>query len=137
MNALHVLNAGGHLNPALDAEVRAVTQAALDRHAAVLALDGVDVAVWVTPWGLPETGIHGYAPLDHLVQISVNPDNPHFAVSWRTELTATLAHELHHARRWSGRAPATRCWKGSSARASHSGTSARSAAGRPRTPWRT
>lgn len=101
-NALHVMNAGGHLSPALKHEVREVVGAALIRHAARLGLDGVDVAVSVSPWGLPETGIHGYAPLAHLVQITLNPDNPHFAALWRTELPATVAHELHHARRWQG-----------------------------------
>lgn len=101
-NALHVMNAGGHLSPGLEAEIRSVAQAALTRQAARLRLDGVDVAVSVSPWGLPETGIHGYAPLDHLVQITLNPDNPHFAALWRTELPATVAHELHHARRWQG-----------------------------------
>lgn len=101
-NALHIMNAGRHLSPALEAEVRGVVQAALTQQAARLGLDGVDVAVSVSPWGLPETGIFGYAPLDHLVQITLNPDNPHFAASWRTELPATVAHELHHARRWQG-----------------------------------
>ena len=101
-NALHVMNAGGHLSPALENEVHAVAGAALTRHAARLELDGVDVAVSVSPWDLPETGISGYAPLDHLVQITLNPDNPHFAAGWRTELPATVAHELHHARRWQG-----------------------------------
>jgi hypothetical protein len=84
----------------LEAEVRTVAQSALTRHAARLALDGVDVSVF--PWALPETGLHGYAPLGHLVEIRVNPDHPHFAAGWRTELPATLAHELHHARRWQG-----------------------------------
>ncbi|WP_415790771.1 hypothetical protein [Deinococcus saxicola] len=96
------MNAGGHLSPTLENEVREVAQAALIRQAARLGLDGVDVALSVSPWGLPETGIFGYAPLDHLVQITLDPHNPHFAAGWRTELPATLAHELHHARRWRG-----------------------------------
>ncbi|WP_226342565.1 DUF2268 domain-containing putative Zn-dependent protease [Deinococcus sp. AJ005] len=101
-NALHVMNAGGHLSPTLENEVREVALAALTRQATRLKLDGVDVAVSVSPWGLPETGIFGYAPLDHLVQITLDPYNPNFAASWRTELPATAAHELHHARRWQG-----------------------------------
>ncbi|MDL2345559.1 DUF2268 domain-containing putative Zn-dependent protease [Deinococcus sp. MIMF12] len=101
-NVLHLMNAGGLLPPELAQEVRAVAEAALTRHAARLELDGVDVAVRVAPWTLPETGVLGYAPLPHFVDITLTPDNPNFAGGWRTELPATLAHELHHARRWRG-----------------------------------
>lgn len=101
-NILRLMNAGGLLSPALEADVREVAGAALVRHAARLALDGVDVAVYVTPWTLPETGVSGYAPLGHWVQVTLTPDNPNFAANWRTEVPATLAHELHHARRWRG-----------------------------------
>ncbi|GGO27502.1 hypothetical protein [Deinococcus humi] len=73
-NALHLMNAGGHLSPVLEAEVRGVVQATLARQAARLELDGVDVAVYVSPWDLPETGIFRYAPLDHLVEVRLNPD---------------------------------------------------------------
>lgn len=99
---LHVMNAGGLLPPGLEAEVREVAGAALVRHAGRLRLDGVDVAVDVTPWTLPETGVGGYAPLAHWVQVTLTPENPNLAASWRTEVPATLAHELHHARRWRG-----------------------------------
>ncbi len=99
---LHLMNAGGLLSPALEAEVREVAGAALSRHAARLGLDGVDVAVYGTPWTLPETGVGGYAPLPHWVQVTLTPENPNFAACWRTEIPATLAHELHHARRWQG-----------------------------------
>lgn len=101
-NVLHLMNAGGHLSPALADEVREVAGAALTRHAARLGLDGVDVAVYVTPWTLPETGVGGYAPLPHWIQITLTPENPNFASHWRQEVPATLAHELHHARRWRG-----------------------------------
>jgi uncharacterized protein YjaZ len=101
-NVLHLMNAGGLLSPTLETEVRAVAEAALTRHAARLALDGVDVAIYITPWTLPETGVGGYAPLPHWVQVTLTPENSHFAACWRTEMPATLAHELHHARRWRG-----------------------------------
>lgn len=101
-NTLHLMNAGGLLSPALAGEVRAVAESALTRHAARLELGGVDVAVRVAPWTLPETGVLGYAPLPHFVDLTLTPDNPHFAGGWRTELPATLAHELHHVRRWRG-----------------------------------
>lgn len=101
-NALHLMNAGGLLPDELADEVRSVAGAALTRHAARLEVDGVDVAVRVAPWTLPETGVLGYAPLPHFVDITLTPDNPHFMNGWRTELAATLAHELHHVRRWRG-----------------------------------
>ncbi|WP_264775756.1 DUF2268 domain-containing putative Zn-dependent protease [Deinococcus aetherius] len=101
-NVLHLMNAGGLLSSALAAEVREVAEAALVRHAGRLGLDEVDVALYVTPWTLPETGVGGYAPLPHWVQVTLTPGNPNFTECWRTEIPATLAHELHHARRWRG-----------------------------------
>lgn len=102
MNHLHVMDAAGQLPSELAAELTALAEAALTRHAAALRLDGVDVAVYVTPWTLPETGVGGYAPLGHWVQLTLTPENPNFAGCWRREVPATLAHELHHARRWQG-----------------------------------
>ena len=96
------MNAGGQMLPALADEVREVAQAALERHAAQLQLDGVDVALHVSPWSLAETGVGGYTPLPYFAQITVDPANPNFARCWRSELPATIAHELHHARRWRG-----------------------------------
>lgn len=101
-NALHVMNAGGYLSPVLESEVRRVAQAALGRHSQRLELSGVDVALYVSPWTLPETGVGGYAPLGHWIQVTLTPDNPQFAHCWQQELSATLAHELHHAKRWQG-----------------------------------
>lgn len=102
MNALHVMNAAQKLTPQQAEDIREILQAALEKHARQLEVNGVDVALHITPWGLPETGIYGYAPLGHYVELTVNPDNPNFAACWRTELPATLAHELHHAKRWQG-----------------------------------
>ncbi|WP_425148489.1 DUF2268 domain-containing putative Zn-dependent protease [Deinococcus sp.] len=34
--------------------------------------------------------------------MTVDPANPNFARCWRAELPATIAHELHHLRRWRG-----------------------------------
>ncbi|MFC6749025.1 DUF2268 domain-containing putative Zn-dependent protease [Deinococcus aquaticus] len=102
MNVLHVMNAAGTLPSPLADEMRRVLEATLQRHTAQLGLTGVDVALRVLPWGLPETGIHGFAPTGSYVELTVSPDNPEFLPGWRTELPATLAHELHHARRWRG-----------------------------------
>ena len=102
MSVLHVMNAAGTLPSPLADEMRHVLEATLQRHTAALGLTGVDVALRVLPWGLPETGIHGFAPTGSYVELTVSPDNPEFLPGWRTELPATLAHELHHARRWRG-----------------------------------
>lgn len=101
-NVLHFMNAGAQIPVSLAGEVREVAQASLKRHAALLELDGVDVALHVSPWSLAETGVGGYAPLSYFIQITVDPANANFARCWRTELPATIAHELHHARRWCG-----------------------------------
>lgn len=99
---LHLMNAGGLLPGALAGDLRKVLDAALARQGQRLGLDGVDVAVRVLPWGLPETGVHGYAPAGHHAELTLSPQNPNFAALWRTEVPATLAHELHHCRRWRG-----------------------------------
>lgn len=99
-NLLHVLNAGGQLAPELSGSVEAVARDALDRHAARLNLDGVDVVIHVSPWTIPETGMVGNTPDGYSVHVALTPQNPHFMASWARELPATLAHELHHARRW-------------------------------------
>ncbi|GGL07340.1 DUF2268 domain-containing putative Zn-dependent protease [Deinococcus radiotolerans] len=102
MNALHVMNAAGQLKPELAREIKGQLTATLNWHAARLNLDGVDVALRVLPWALPETGVHGYAPTGTYVELTINPGHGHFLSGWRTELPATLAHELHHAARWRG-----------------------------------
>lgn len=102
MNTLHLLNAGGPFSPVLAAEVREVTQEALARFAAELDLNGVDVVLGAGPFTIPETGVVGYAPNAFRVDLTVTPDSPAFQTLWRTEVPATLAHELHHVRRWRG-----------------------------------
>ncbi|ALW89666.1 DUF2268 domain-containing putative Zn-dependent protease [Deinococcus actinosclerus] len=102
MNALHLMNAAGQLPPELAREIEDQLTDTLNRHAARLDLDGVDVALRVLPWGLPETGVHGYAPTGHSVELTVDPGHAAVRTGWRTELPATLAHELHHVRRWRG-----------------------------------
>lgn len=101
-NQLHLMNAAAKIPPGLAAELHHLLQQQLCRQAQLLNLGGVDVAVYVSPWTLPETGVGGYAPLGHWVQVTLTPDHPSFAACWRQEVPATLAHELHHARRWQG-----------------------------------
>ncbi|TSA88170.1 hypothetical protein FNU79_01875 [Deinococcus detaillensis] len=77
--------------------------AELIRLAALLSLEGVDVALFVDPaWCIPELGLGGYAPTGYRLQLTIDPENSHFIASWRRELPVALAHELHHLRRWRG-----------------------------------
>ncbi|WP_425387110.1 hypothetical protein [Deinococcus apachensis] len=91
------------------------------------------MAMYVTPWTLPETGVLGDAPLPHWV-VTLTPDNPNFLSAWHHEVPATLAHELHHARRWRGRITERRCWRHWSWRAWPSTSRWRNAASRCLTP---
>lgn len=99
-NRLHLLNAGERLSPELAGRVEAVAQDALARHADLLGLCGVDVVLYVSPWTIPETGLVGHAPDGYSVHVSMTLESPQFIAHWPRELPATLAHELHHARRW-------------------------------------
>ena len=97
-----MLNAGGQLPLPLASEMEKELRAALDSLAGPLDLDGVDVVLGCGPFTIPETGVVGYAPDAFRVDLTVTPDSPKFQTLWRTELPATLAHELHHVRRWRG-----------------------------------
>lgn len=96
------MNAGNHFSTELAAKICEVAQAALDLQAQHLQLDGVDVAVYASPWVIPELGLSGYAPLGHWMQLTLDPQNPNFAACWERELPPMLAHELHHVRRNQG-----------------------------------
>lgn len=97
------MDAAGQLPAALRDELSEVMTAELRRLTALLSLDGVDVALSIDPsWCIPELGLLGYAPTGYGLQLTIDPKNPNFVASWRRELPATLAHELHHVRRWRG-----------------------------------
>lgn len=102
MSKLHLMNAAGQIPGPLLAELRPLAEAALLRHTERLGISGIDVAVRAVPWALAETGVGGYAPSGHYLDLNLDPSNPHFAAHWRTEVPATLAHELYHCARWRG-----------------------------------
>lgn len=103
MNALHLMDAAGQLPAALRDEVSEVLTADLTRLAALLSLEGVDVALSIDPAGcIPELGLLGYAPTGYGLQLTIDPKNSNFVACWQRELPAMLAHELHHVRRWRG-----------------------------------
>lgn len=66
-------------------------------------LENVDVVIYDNPEGIiPEIGIGGYAPNEHLIFISLDPQFSTFQQAIDKELKRTLAHELHHTLRWRG-----------------------------------
>ncbi|MFC3832590.1 MULTISPECIES: DUF2268 domain-containing putative Zn-dependent protease [Deinococcus] len=99
-NPLHLLNAGRQFPSPLANDIVTVARHALDRQAAQLGLDGVDVVMYASPWTIPETGMVGTAPDGYSVHLALTPTSTPFQEGWRQELPATLAHELHHAARW-------------------------------------
>lgn len=101
-SAVHLMNAGQQVPPEIVPELKELLHSTLSRHSQRLGLSAVDVAVRVLPWGMPETGVHGYAPTAHYVELTLSPQNPNFAAHWREEVPATLVHELHHCKRWQG-----------------------------------
>jgi uncharacterized protein YjaZ len=100
MIAVHVLRAGGRLEPLLERLMR-VTDHTLERIQSLMPVDAVDIVFYDNPsWTISETGISGYAPDAHLVQIWLDPASSALSAGLEVELSATLAHELHHAKRW-------------------------------------
>jgi uncharacterized protein YjaZ len=100
MIQVHLLRASGRLEPLLERLTR-VTDHALERIQGLMPVDAVDIVFYDNPsWTIPETGISGYAPDAHLVQIWLDPSSGALEAGLEVELSATLAHELHHARRW-------------------------------------
>ncbi len=66
----------------------------------LLDLDAVDVIIYENGWGvIPEVGCGGTAPGPHTLLVSVDP-GPTFDAHWRAELGPTVAHELHHCKRY-------------------------------------
>lgn len=103
VNKFHVMNAGKQIPEPLASELETEGQPQLDRLAQSLELDGVDVVLTVNAASVvPELGIGGYAPTAHLIEIPIDPKHPKLLENWREELVITLAHELHHAKRWRG-----------------------------------
>lgn len=95
---IHVLDAGRRLT-AVD-EIGAYVQDTCERAGGLLDLDAVDVVIYENRWGvIPEAGCGGTAPGPHVLLVSIEP-GPTFDAKWRTELGPTIAHELHHCKRY-------------------------------------
>ena len=99
---VHSLDAGNHLGKYRERILECSEQTVLTVEK-LLGIDQVDVTIARNPtWTIPETGFGGYAPEANLVQISLDPNTEGFAANLESELSATIAHELHHAMRWRG-----------------------------------
>lgn len=103
MIRVHLLDAAGHLAPGLAGEVRALAETAVAAVDAQLGIDGADLVLCdYRGLAIPELGVGGYAPSAALAFIALEPWGEHFAQHWRQALPASIAHELHHVRRWQG-----------------------------------
>lgn len=103
MISTHLLDAAGRLDPATAEELRAVAGDAARDVGEDLGLDGVDLVICdYRGLALPGIGVGGYSPSDCLAFIAIEPGTPAFRDHWRSALPRTIAHELHHVRRWQG-----------------------------------
>ena len=109
MNRTHILDAGQRWDGALVDDMRGRAEAAVTAATTDLGLDGVDVVVCrYAGLAIPGIGVGGYCPSAELVLISLDPADPGFvgddeeSPAWHRTLPSTIAHELHHAKRWSG-----------------------------------
>ncbi|MFA5935964.1 MAG: DUF2268 domain-containing putative Zn-dependent protease [Patescibacteria group bacterium] len=98
---IHILSS----SPALkryEPRLRKISQSAVKRIERFLSLKNIDIVLYDNPDDtIPEVGgIGGYTPNAHTVLISLNPHHPKFSQAIDRELSATLAHEIHHAIRW-------------------------------------
>lgn len=100
---VHVLDTAGQLGPALAREVEDAARSAADEAAHDLGIAGADLVICdYRGLALPEIGVGGYSPGAALAVVGVEPWTDEFRDGWRTALPATIAHELHHVRRWQG-----------------------------------
>jgi uncharacterized protein YjaZ len=97
---VHLLDAANHLGDYRQ-RILEVSKQTLAKVQELLSVDQIDVMIVRNPtWTIPESGFGGYCPEPHLVQIWLDPKAQNFEANLELELAATLAHELHHAKRW-------------------------------------
>ncbi len=108
MIKFHLLNTTKRLDRYAD-QLTAIGEQAVTDIKKILPVNDVDITFEYNPgFTIPEVGVCGYAPNGNLVRISLDPENPHFALNLVAELRGTLAHELHHCMRWRGPGYGTR-----------------------------
>lgn len=101
-NRLVIADPQGQLGP-VEAHLRPVLQATLDRAAGVLRLD--DVTITVRPdrtQAIGGWGVGGFTPDGRTVNLYIDPAFPNLAAVLEPRIAQMLAHELHHAARFRG-----------------------------------
>ena len=100
MVKVHLLDSGRELE-AYRERIEETVERTVSRVEAALPLRDVDIAIMRNPWAvIPSTGIGGTAPTAHTILISLEPNTAGFSEHLERELSAILAHELHHATRY-------------------------------------
>lgn len=95
---VHIHDAGERFSAV--EEFRSHVESTCDRVGELLDLDAVDVVIYENRWAvIPEVGCGGTAPGPHTLLVSIEP-GPIFDAHWRKELAPTVAHELHHCKRY-------------------------------------
>ncbi|QFU10023.1 hypothetical protein PARPLA_00414 [Rhodobacteraceae bacterium THAF1] len=98
---IHLLNATGRLRPVVSF-LHSRIRAAVEETARHLPLGPLDVVVEAGPRVIPEKGAVGYTPHANAIFVTVDPDNPALVADENRAFERMIAHELHHAVRWTG-----------------------------------
>lgn len=92
----HLLNKSKRLDPFLDF-INKSLKTGLNKIQEVLPVDNIDITVEDNSGAaIPETGVGGYAPTAHIVNICIDPKHKNLKEKIEREIESTLAHELHH-----------------------------------------
>lgn len=98
--APHILLGSGRLTSFAE-QIKEAFVKVIERINSKVSIPNVDVVIYDNPHGaIPETGVGGYAPDEHTIFISLDPDFPKFEDIIKKELGRTVTHELHHVLRW-------------------------------------
>ena len=97
---VHTLNASGKLDE-LPYDPQKQTRKACEEISKYLKIHDVDITFGYSKQVIPETGWMGtaYDGL-HLIDVILDPENDNALRNPEIELLGTLAHELHHAKRY-------------------------------------
>ncbi len=98
---VHLLDASNRLQQHRN-QLLEISQQTVNRVQEMMPIEQVNVVLCFNPLGVsPKTGIGGFAPSNDTVLIYLNPTVPNFLANLKHQLPAAIAHELHHAIRWS------------------------------------
>lgn len=96
----HILLGSGRLKPFTE-QIEEAVKKVLARVKNKVSISDVDIVIYDNPHGvIPEIGVGGYTPDEHVVFISLDPDFSNFEDTLSKQLGRILTHELHHVLRW-------------------------------------